>query len=113
MPTSKEVAEAGVDLWIEKAKENGVQLSAILEMLQQTYSFSSADAAVYFSGKQGEAAAKYVDYARENMIDEGNIEVDETALVSLSSDRGAYVQAWLWVDQAAAGVTEYEQEQEM
>ena len=28
---------------------------------------------------------------------DGELEIDETALVALSGNRGAYVQAWLWV----------------
>ena len=31
---------------------------------------------------------------------EGQLEVDDGAIVSLSSDGGAYVQAWFWVDES-------------
>lgn len=31
---------------------------------------------------------------------EGSIEVDDNAVVSISDDNGAYVQAWVWVDDA-------------
>ena len=30
--------------------------------------------------------------------DPGDIEVDDEALVSISPENGAYVQAWVWVD---------------
>jgi hypothetical protein len=34
----------------------------------------------------------------DNLTEEGRLEVDEEAVVSLSEDGGAYVQAWLWVE---------------
>lgn len=36
------------------------------------------------------------DQARERMSD-GEIDVDENAVVSRGNDPGAYVQAWVWV----------------
>jgi hypothetical protein len=38
-----------------------------------------------------------IEAAREEHEDEGTLEIDEGALVSFSSDGGAYVQAWVWV----------------
>ena len=35
--------------------------------------------------------------ARELYHDEGEIEVDDGAPVSIGEDAGAYVQAWVWV----------------
>ena len=35
--------------------------------------------------------------ARELYHDEGDIEVDNDAQVSIGEDAGAYVQAWVWV----------------
>jgi len=32
---------------------------------------------------------------------EGELEIDDDAIVSFSSDGGAYVQAWVWVDDAS------------
>jgi len=45
--------------------------------------------------------AQYEDYiarAREQYGDEGSIEIDEGARVSAGNDDGAYVEAWVWVD---------------
>lgn len=39
----------------------------------------------------------YRSAARRLWHEEGSIEVDEAAAVSLSEDGGAYVQAWVWV----------------
>jgi hypothetical protein len=35
---------------------------------------------------------------------DGEIEIDSRTVVSLSDDGGAYVMAWLWVSNAAAGL---------
>ena len=40
---------------------------------------------------------RYVQAARAQCSD-GELEVDENAVVSRGSDKGAYVQAWIWVD---------------
>lgn len=39
---------------------------------------------------------------------EGSVEVDDNALVSVSDDGGAYVQAWIWVSDEDAGVNSEE-----
>ncbi len=46
---------------------------------------------------------QYREAAFEHQRD-GEIEVDEGAVVSLGADDGAYVQAWLWVSNREAGV---------
>jgi len=51
-----------------------------------------------------ETACKYRDAAFERSRD-GDLEVDSNALVSVSGENGAYVQAWLWVTDEDAGVT--------
>jgi len=40
---------------------------------------------------------EYVDLARQKWQKEGEIEIDDNAVVSISDDGGAYVQAWVWV----------------
>ena len=47
--------------------------------------------------------AQYRQAAIQQYHDEGRIEVDPNAKVSrdpLNTDKGAYVQAWVWVDDA-------------
>lgn len=39
----------------------------------------------------------YIRAAKVMYEEEGEIEIDDMAIVSLGDDRGAYVQAWLWV----------------
>lgn len=39
----------------------------------------------------------YRNAARRKYHDEGTCEIDDNAVVSVSDDEGAYVQAWVWV----------------
>jgi hypothetical protein len=45
----------------------------------------------------------YRNAAKDKQVD-GEIEIDDDALVSVGEDCGAYVQAWLWVRADEAGV---------
>ena len=47
---------------------------------------------------------KYVAEARKRYQDAGQIEIDDNAKISISSaDKGAYVQAWVWVYKTEIG----------
>lgn len=35
---------------------------------------------------------------KDPRVHEGELEIDENAVISSGDDNGAYVQAWLWVD---------------
>lgn len=49
--------------------------------------------------------AHYRDAAQDRFLgDEGDIEVDDEAIVSVGGDNGAYVQAWVWVSDEDAGM---------
>lgn len=43
-------------------------------------------------------AEGWVQAARDRHQDDGEVEVDDLAVISLSEDGGAYVMAWVWVD---------------
>lgn len=88
-------------------------LERTLEALVKTHDFDFGDATRFFCERQGPVRRKYAQWAHENANDEGDMEIDATAMVSLSSDGGAYVMGWKWIGQSEAGVTEHEQEQEM
>lgn len=51
-----------------------------------------------------EIAQRYRNWARRNLTEEGEVEIDPDAVVSMGDDPGAYVEAWLWVDDASAGI---------
>ena len=42
--------------------------------------------------------AEFREAAKAQYEDEGSIEIDDNAAVSRGSDNGAYVQAWVWVE---------------
>jgi hypothetical protein len=46
----------------------------------------------------GAVADAYRKAAKELHVHEGTLEIDPGAMVSQSEDGGAYVQAWVWVD---------------
>lgn len=85
-------------------------LKAQLEGLCREHGFKFADAVEFFADKQQHPQVRrYADYARENLQDEGTLEFDDATIVSVSTDRGAYVMAWKWVDQGDVGLTDLEQ----
>lgn len=45
----------------------------------------------------GDIANLYREAAKEQFVEEGTLEIDDGAVVSISSDGGAYVAAWVWV----------------
>lgn len=63
------------------------------------------DVTRFFAEKNEEPFA--VGLARDQWEKEGEIEIDDYAIVSNGSDNGAYVMAWVWVDYAD---TEYDKD---
>jgi hypothetical protein len=51
-----------------------------------------------------ESAVKYREAAKAGYYDEGELEIDDGAMVSLGGDDGAYVMAWRWVTNEEAGI---------
>lgn len=60
-----------------------------------------ADAVAAFSARQSDTDRKFVRQARVEWEKEGQIEIDDNAIASGSTDRGDYVMAWLWVSDAS------------
>lgn len=74
----------------------GARADALRKLIAEGLTYSEAQAV--FAEKRSEQELNYVNMAREKHVShEGNVEVDDGAIVSLSSDGGAYVQAWTWV----------------
>jgi len=53
----------------------------------------------------------YAKYAAENLNRAGEVEIDSTTVLSKGDDPGCYVMAWVWVDDADAGIPELTIEQ--
>ena len=67
-------------------------------ILQQEMVISTAQ-------KEHDKLYPYVTAAQKKYIsNEGEIEVDDEAVVSAGFDDGAYVQAWVWITNAEAGL---------
>ncbi|MGO9269820.1 MAG: hypothetical protein ACLQOO_06130 [Terriglobia bacterium] len=56
-----------------------------------------ADCARYF-GERNDRERRIAELARQHLTQEGQVEVDDTTVVSEGKDNGGYVMAWLWVD---------------
>jgi hypothetical protein len=56
------------------------------------------------AGDDPDVLAAYRAAARELHQDDGTCEIDDGATVSMGDDPGAYVQAWVWVPNAEAGL---------
>ena len=48
--------------------------------------------------------AKFIEAAIDKHVRDGEVEIDNPTVVSLSASGGAYVQGWLWVSDEEAGV---------
>jgi hypothetical protein len=57
-----------------------------------------AEAVLAFHREQDADVLAYIEKAKHHAyVDEGVLEVDDVAVVSVSSEGGAYVQAWLYI----------------
>jgi hypothetical protein len=48
-----------------------------------------------------EDGVPYREYAADHIEKDGDIEIDEDAVVSLGADDGAYIMCWKWIDHDA------------
>ncbi|ARJ65971.1 hypothetical protein WV31_10060 [Magnetospirillum sp. ME-1] len=51
-----------------------------------------------------EEDSPYIAYAQSNLAKGGELEIDDTTVVSHGGDAGAYVHAWVWVSDDDAGI---------
>jgi hypothetical protein len=56
-----------------------------------------ADCVRFFAGRS-DRERHIVRLARERMMQDGELELDEPGIVSEGADNGAYVMAWVWLD---------------
>ncbi len=56
-----------------------------------------SEALTDFRRGRTEQEEKYFNQAKAEWQDEGECEIDADAVVSVSDDQGAYVEAWVWV----------------
>jgi hypothetical protein len=54
--------------------------------------------------ERDETDEKYFQTAREKLTKEGSLEFDDDAVVSISEEKGAYVECWIWIDDETAGI---------
>ena len=58
------------------------------------------------------AREEWIRIAREKHQSEGTLEIDDNAVISQAEETGAYVQAWVWVDNPNYNPEDEEDEEE-
>lgn len=89
-----------------RAAENLLQASKIRSKINRPAAVVALAQAIKEAKEPRDKEAQYYfDAAKDQYHSEGEIEIDDDAVVSLSEDtdyesghRGAYVEAWVWVD---------------
>ena len=53
---------------------------------------------IRFFGERNARERRIVELARTRLLQEGELEIDDVAVISEGPDNGSYVMAWAWVD---------------
>jgi hypothetical protein len=53
---------------------------------------------VKFFGERNDREQRIAELARERLTYEGELEIDDTTVISEPDDNGSYVMAWIWLD---------------
>lgn len=86
----------------ESESEAKLDLQEVLALLRQDHGLRFGDCVVAFGRNRD--SDPYARAAHKEYHQEGEIEIDDTTVVSEGDDPGAYVLAWVWVDDQAAGI---------
>jgi hypothetical protein len=86
----------------ESESEVKLDLQEVLALLRQDHGLRFGDCVVAFGRNRDNDP--YARAAHKEYHQEGEIEIDDTTVVSEGDDPGAYVLAWVWVDDQAAGI---------
>ena len=92
---SKEDIELVIKTLRRRGRDDGDGIQALADNIQTKLDEEKENAEVY---------AKYRNAAHECFGDEGCLEFDDGAIVSIGDDDGAYVMGWRWVSADEAGV---------
>ena len=66
-----------------------------------------SEALTNFRRGRTEQEQKYFDRAKTVWQKEGEVEIDDNAVVSVSDDDGAYVEAWVWVSDSTPAISHW------
>lgn len=91
-PLAEQVFEAYCELFA--AVENGINNENFFPLRER---FRSVRQQVLENETSQEQLQQYRTFAHDSHNDDGHLEVDDSAVVSVSEDGGAYVEAWVWV----------------
>jgi hypothetical protein len=71
--------------------------STKLRALAKIKGLNFSDCVQFFGEKTGRER-RTAAIARSRLSDEGQLEIDDTTVISEGEDNGSYVMAWVWVD---------------
>lgn len=91
-PLAEQLFEAYSELF--GAVENGIDSDRFFQLREK---FRRLQCQIEESEAEQAQLSNYRDFAHDKHNDDGHLEVDSSAIVSVSEDGGAYVQAWIWV----------------
>jgi len=74
-----------------------MRASRRLKALARIKGLSFADC-VRFFGERNARERRIVELARTRLVHDGELEIDDVAVISEGLDNGSYVMAWAWVD---------------
>jgi len=101
-PLAEQVFEAYCELF--GAVEDGIEGDRFFELRE---CFRNLQARVQDDAVRQDELNSFRAFAKDEHNDDGHLEIENSAIVSVSEDGGAYVEAWIWVpDEALVCVEE-------
>lgn len=94
-------------MWLRMGKSDAEQVVAALLKANNDKLAGAVHAAI-LSSELDEIDEAFLEAAQKTQ-NYGEVEVDEDAVVSVSSDGGAYVMSWVWLDAEDAGLAKCEE----
>lgn len=91
-PLAEQLFEAYCELF--GAVENGINNDRFFELRER---FRNLQSQIQDNAAAQDQLSAYRTFAHNEHNDDGHLEVEDSAIVSVSEDGGAYVEAWAWV----------------
>lgn len=86
--------------WLHEEMKGAIEKARVTSKIGDGLTFEVFDP-IKVGGPTDPNDLAAINAAKEQHVSEGTLEVDDNAVVSFSTDGGAYVQAWVWVDNSS------------
>ncbi|MHB1768515.1 MAG: hypothetical protein ACYCUV_11785 [Phycisphaerae bacterium] len=84
-------------MWVQISVEDAEKIAALAKSEEISGLESQIRQRLLLQEKEAASSAEYLITARKIFEEEGELEFDDDAVVSLGADDGAYVMAWRWI----------------